>query len=404
MTRAISSEMAAMLGAKMPFFAFLTGSEWARRAGEPGICDFVTGEPQEMPVEGYAEALARWSAPQNPHWFGYKTSEPAACAVVADSLGERLGGDFRPEQIFMTNGAIAGLTVALKAVTDPGDEVVFLSPPWFAYESMIQGRGAVPVRVKLQAPRFDLDVAAIERAITERTRAIIVNSPNNPSGRIYSSAALTELSSVLEDASASNGRPIYVISDEAYSKVLFDGRSFFSPATHYARTLLVYTYGKTLLTPGQRMGYIALAPGMPDAEQVGAAIFMSQIATGWAFPNALLQHAIADLDKLSIDLAALQRKRDLLVDALTGFGYELTIPEGTFYLLVRSPLPDDMAFVDLLVARDIFVLPGSTTELPGYFRISLTASMQMVERSLEGFQAAAREAEQVAEAGAGAAF
>jgi aspartate aminotransferase len=392
MNRAVSSEMAAGLQAAPPFFEFLTQSEWARRAGEEGICDFVTGEPQEMPLSGVVEALTKWAQPRDPHWFGYKTSEPKASAVVARSLTARLGAEFRPEEVFLTNGAIAGLTVALRAVVDPGDEVIFLSPPWFGYEPMITGRGAVAVRVKLPPPRFDLDVAAVTDAITERTRAVIVNSPNNPTGRIYSRSALAELGRSLEEASDRYGRPIYVISDEAYSKVLFAGQPFVSPATEYSKTLLVYTYGKTLLIPGQRLGFIALAPGMPDAPYVAGAIFMSQIATGWAFPNALLQHAIGDLEKLSIDLSVLERKRDLLASALGRIGYELTLPEGTFYLLVRSPIEDDMKFTELLVKHDVFVLPGMTIELPGWFRVSLTASMDMVERSLQGFEAAFEEA------------
>lgn len=387
-SNAVSKDLQETLQADTPFFAFLTRSEWSRRAGEEGICDFVTGEPQEMPIEGYVEALAKWTKPSDPHWFGYKTSEPGARAIVAESLNTRLGAEFLPDQIHMTNGSIAGLTVALRAVVDPDDEVIFLSPPWFGYEPMIKGRGARPVRVKLEPPLFDLDVPNVAGAITERTRAILVNSPNNPTGRIYSESAFKELAALLDEASFRNGRAIYLISDEAYSKVLFDGNEFFSPATLYSKTLLVYTYGKTLLTPGQRLGYIALAPGMPDAKEVSDAVFMSQIQTGWAFPNALLQHALGDLEKLSIDMAALQRKRDVMAEALLRFGYELTMPQGTFYLLVRSPIPDDMAFIDALAERDIFVLPGITLELPGYFRISLTASMEMVERSLEGFEAA----------------
>jgi aspartate aminotransferase len=390
MSNAVSRELEEALAAEAPFFAFLTKSEWSRRAGEKGICDFVTGEPQEMPLPGFVEALKKWSVPRDPHWFGYKTSQPQACALVAESLSARLGARFRPDAVFMTNGAIAGLTVAIRALVDPGDEVIFLSPPWFGYEPMIKGSGATPVRVRLQPPAFELDVPAIRASITERTRAVIVNTPNNPTGRIYPPSALADLAGVLDEASTANRRSVYLISDEAYSKVLFRGQRFFSPANQYSRTLIVYTYGKTLLTPGERIGFIALAPDMPNAQEVGDAVFMSQIATGWAFPNALLQHAIGDLEELSIDLDALETKRDLLAQALLSFGYRLTLPEGTFYLLVQSPIPDDLAFTDLLVRHDIFVLPGVTTELPGWFRISLTASMEMVERSLEGFEAAIR--------------
>lgn len=379
--------------ADVPFFDFFQNSEWSRRQGEPGNCDFVTGEPQEMALPGFVDALARWIKPGDPHWFGYKTSDPAARAVAAEALSRRVKVDFPPDHLFLTNGAIAGLTVSLRAVVDPGDEVIYLSPPWFGYEPMIRERQAVAVRVNLKPPVFDLDVPAVEAAITERTRVIIVNTPNNPTGRIYQPAELKELAGVLERASARNGRPIYLISDEAYSRVLFDGRNFTSPAAFYPRTLLVYTYAKTMLTPGQRIGYIALPPGMPDARLVGRAIFQSQIATGWSFPNALLQHAIADLEEISVDLAALERKRDVMTKGLVDLGYEVTVPEGTFYVIVRSPLPDDMKFIDILAARDIFVLPGATTELPGFFRISLTATMDMIERSMEGFKSALSEAD-----------
>jgi aspartate aminotransferase len=388
---AISKEAQAAIQADLPFFDFFQNSEWSRRQGEPGNCDFVTGEPQEMPLPAFVDALVGWMKPEDPHWFGYKTSDPAARAVAAEALTRRVGVEFPADHLFLTNGAIAGLTVALRAVVDPDDEIIYLSPPWFGYEPMIRERRAVAVRVNLQPPLFDLDVAAIEAAVTERTRVIIVNTPNNPTGRIYRPAELKELAGVLERASARNGRPIYLISDEAYSRVLFDGRDFTSPAAFYPRTLLVYTYAKTMLTPGQRIGYIALPPGMPDAELVGRAIFMSQISTGWSFPNAVLQHAIADLEEVSIDLEALQRKRDAMTNGLAGIGYEVTVPEGTFYVLVRSPIPDDMRFIDILAARSIFVLPGATTELPGFFRISLTATMDMIERSMEGFRTALAE-------------
>jgi aspartate aminotransferase len=389
---AISKELAETLQAEMPFFDFFRNSEWSRRQGDPGNCDFVTGEPQEMALPGFVDALARWVKPGDPHWFGYKTSDPDARAVAAEALSRRVEVDFPPGHLFFTNGAIAGLVVALRAVVDPGDEVIYLSPPWFGYEPMIRERRAYAVRVNLQPPVFDLDVPAIEAAISARTRAIIVNSPNNPAGRIYQPAQLQELAGVLERASARNGRPVYLISDEAYSRVLFDGRQFTSPAAFYPRTLLVYTYAKTMLTPGQRIGYIALPPGMPDARLVGEAIFMSQIATGWSFPNALLQHAIADLEEVLIDLHALQNKRDVMTQGLADLGYQVTVPEGTFYVIVRSPLADDMKFIDILAARNIFVLPGATTELPGFFRISLTATMDMIERSMEGFKSALDEA------------
>src|SRR5262249_16863895 len=212
----------------------------------------------------------------------------------------------------------------------------------------------------------------------------------NPTGKIYPPETLARLARLLTEASARIGHTIYLLSDEAYSRILYDGRDFHSPSSYYPNTFLLYTYGKTLLTPGQRLGYIALPPSMPERELIRPALTVSQLVTGYAYPNALLQHALPDLERLSIDVAQLQRRRDRMVGALREMGYDLHSPEATFYLLPRAPLADDLTFIELLAEFDIFCLPGIVVELPGYFRISLTANDEMVERALPGF-AAARE-------------
>jgi aspartate aminotransferase len=241
--------------------------------------------------------------------------------------------------------------------------------------------------VRLEPPRFELDAEAVAAAITPRTRAIIVNTPHNPTGRIYREPELAALGRVLADASERNGRPIVLLADESYNRIVFDGIDFRSPALDYPATITIYTYGKTLLAPGQRIGYAAMTPTFPDREATGARILVEQLAAGWGFPNALLQHAIGDLEALSIDIGALQRRRDRMVPALTELGYDVARPEGTFYLMVRSPDPDDVAFTARLAEMGALVLPGSLCELPGWFRISLTASDEMVERGLEVFAA-----------------
>ena len=375
-----------------PFARWETDSVWSRLPDRSAVCDFVYGNPHEMPVAGFAEALGRLSVPRSPDWFAYKTNEPAARAVVAASLRGQFALPFEDEDIFLTNGAFAALSVVLATIADPGDEVLFISPPWFFYEGLIASSGAVPVRVKVDQLTFDLDLAAIEAAIGPRTRAIIVNSPNNPTGLIYPPATLERLARLLDAASARIDRTIYLISDEAYRRVVFDGAEFHTPAAFYPGSFMLYTYGKTLLTPGQRIGYIALPPAMPDRERLRPALFVAQIMAGFAFPNALLQHALPDLEQLSIDIPRLQRKRDRLVAALQAMGYDLKVPAATFYLLVRSPLADDWAFVELLAAHDVFCLPGLAFEMPGYFRISLTANEEMIERALPGFAAAIRQA------------
>lgn len=387
-----SARIAAATEALAPVVRFFFQSAYAQRQGDPEIADFVVGNPHEMPLTGFVDALARWLPPRNKDWYAYKQSEPAAQEAVAAALRERRGLAYAAEDVLLTNGAFGGLAVLMLGLADPGDEVIFVSPPWFFYEPMLRAFGLTPVRVKARAEDFDLDLEAIARAITPRTRAIIVNSPNNPSGRVYPAATLQGLGALLAEAEARQGRPIYLFSDEAYHRLVFDGRPFPSPVDFHRHAFLVYTYGKTLLTPGQRLGYLAMRPDMPGREALREILLLAQLNLGWAFPNALLQHALADLEALSIDLAHLQAKRDRMVAALRDMGYTLHRPEGTFYLLPRSPWPDDEAFVALLARHEVFCLPGAAVEMPGYFRISLTANDAMIERGLPGFAAALAEA------------
>ncbi len=387
MVQPVSTRSHEIFNTMAPFFRFVSDSVWARRSGDPSLCDFVFGNPHEMPLAGFTAALQRRLVPQNQEWHAYKLNEESSQRTIAAALREQRGVAYEPDDIFLTNGAFAALTVTLNAIVNPGDEVIFISPPWFFYEALIVGAGGKPVRVYVDAETFDLDIGAIQSAITPQTRAIIVNSPHNPTGKIYPPETLTALATLLTEASNANGRTIYLLSDEAYCRILFDGRSYPSPTTFYPNSFLIYTYGKTLLTPGERLGYIALSPEMAEGEALRLALFVTQFATGYAFPNALLQHAIGDLNKLSIDIAHLQEKRDWMVSALREMGYSVHTPEGTFYLLVKSPLADDSAFADLLAEYDILCLPGYVAEIPGYFRLSLTANDDMIKRALPGFAA-----------------
>ena len=266
-------------------FSWFQGGSWERHHLTPGIADFTFGNPQELPLPGLVDALQRNAVPGDKDWFAYKMSEAEPRAVVADVLRGRTGIDFEAEDIALTAGAFGALGVTLRALCDVGDEVIFLSPPWFFYELMIASAGATAVRVRLAEPDFDLDPEAIAAAITPRTRAIIVNSPNNPSGRIYRPAELARLGEVLREASARHGRPIVLLSDESYNRIVFDGIDFHSPALDYEASVTIYTYGKTLLAPGQRVGYAALHPAFPDKAAVGYRIFVQQLASGWGFPE-----------------------------------------------------------------------------------------------------------------------
>lgn len=394
-TEVFAQRITTVLDHMAPFYHFFTESTYAQRADDPIICDFVAGNPHEMPLPAFVEALQRRSVPQDKDWYAYKGNEPSARLVVADTLVKRHRHAFSAEDIFLTNGAFAAIAVALCSIVDPGDEVIFISPPWFFYKALIATYGGKPIGVDIDKQTFDLDIDAIGAAITARTRAIIINSPHNPTGKIYPPETLKRLAHLLTDASERNERTIYLLADEAYNRIVFDGRDFHSPTNFYPYSLLLYTYGKTLLTPGQRIGYIALPPTMPNREQFRTAIFAAQFVTGYAFPNALLQHALPDIAELSIDIGHLQHKRDRLVEALRSLGYDLHTPEGTFYLFPRSPWNDDVAFVDLLTTYDIFCLPGSVMDWPGYFRISCTANDAMIERAIAGFAAAIQQAPRV---------
>jgi aspartate aminotransferase len=391
-TKHLSPRAKSVLDTMAPIRSFFTESPWAHRVAEPGVCDFTIGNPHEMPLKSYVDALRRWIEPRDPLWYAYKMNESSSRVIVADSLRKWRGVAFEQEDIFLTTGATAGLSVILGAIVEPGDEVIFISPPWFQYEGMITAAGGVPVRVKIAMESYDLDLDGIERAITAKTRGIIINSPHNPTGRIYPPAALQALASLLDRASGKNSRPVYLISDEAYSRIVFDNRPYPSPTAFYPNSFLVFTYSKVLLTPGERIGYIALPPEMPNREEMRGIIFAFQMLKGWAFPNALLQHALGDLEQMTIDIAQLQHRRDRLVAALRGMGYETNLPEGAFYVLVRSPLAEDYSFAAMLAEYDILCMPGAAMELPGWFRLSITASDAMIDRALPGFEKALKRA------------
>jgi len=349
---------------------------------QPVIANFAAAHPQEAPLPGFVEALRRYSAPRSIDHFSYHRTHEPACQAAAASLTKKLGIGFTAEDIFLTRGASGAIALALGVLIDPGDEVIFLSPPWFFYEAKIVANGAPPVRVRLAPPAIDLDADAVATVLGPRTRALIINTPHNPTGRIYPAAALQRLAQVLTEASHRYGRPIWIISDEAFSRILFDGRSFPSPGLFHPYSMLAHTYSKSALTPGQRLGFLALTPNLPEADVVRKALLTLSF---WWAPDAVMQYALPDIDGLLIDLTAMQRRRDRMVTALRNQGYDLHIPEGTFFLLLRAPIADDRAFCALLAEQKVIVLPGHVVELPGYFRISLTATDEMVEHSLPIF-------------------
>jgi aspartate aminotransferase len=368
---------------------FRFGSRYGQRCGDPAIADFTFGNPHEMPLAGLVAAIREGALAQNKDWFAYKTSEDVPQAFLADVLARELDLPFEPPDVALTAGAFAAISVAFRLLLDAGDEAVICEPAWFCYEPMLLAADAVPRKVALAQPRFDLDLEAIDAAIGPRTRLVIVNTPHNPTGRIYGRDALAALADLLGRASERIGHRIFLLSDEPYRRLRFDGRGFVSPASLYPWTLISYSYGKVTLAPGQRLGYLALSPLVPlaDRRELRDVTFAAQMALGWCFPSALMQHAVPDLDAISIDQGALAARRDRLMKALLQSGCEVRRPEGTFYLWGRWPAGDPDAFWNALADRDVFVMPGAIMNAPGYFRICLTASDAMVERALPAFPA-----------------
>jgi aspartate aminotransferase len=323
-----ASRVAAIAAALRPVRSYLDMRDELRR--EPGVSDFVLGDPQEMPLPGFVDAIRRHAEPQDKDWFAYKRSVPEARCVVAKALREWRGLPFEPEDIALTPGAFGALEVAFRAFLDPGDEVVFSLPPWFLYEPMLLAVDAVPVKVRVRAEDNNLDIAAIGSVIGPRTRAVIVNTSRrraarrNPTGRIYPPDTLAALSEMLTVASDRWGRTIWLISDEPYARLVFSDSEFHSPSEFYPHALISYSYGKVPLTPGERIGWLALSPSIPNRQP----------------------------------------------------------------LCVHSPDPDDVAFCQRLADQKVLVLPGTICEAPGHFRISLTASNDMIDRAIPAFRAA----------------
>lgn len=366
-------------------WSYLEEIDYLGRPASAGYCDFTFGDPREVAPREYVEALRDAAIPQNESWFAYQMYQEEAQQAAAASLGRLTGIPFAAPDILLTTGGFAAIGAAMKVIAEPGDEVIYCLPPWFFYEPLAVEAALVPVKVRIDAETLDLDIDAIASAITPRTRLVIVNSPNNPTGRIYSSEQLRQLAAVLDDASDRIGHRIFIVSDEPYNRIVFDGSAFHTPAASYPFTLIAYSYGKTLLSPGQRLGYLALPPTLPDREALRAAVQRLQMATTWTFPNAIMQYALPALEQQSIDVAHLQRRRDFMVDALLTMGYRVNRPQGTFYLFPRSPIADDVAFTRRLAEHGILALPGAVFETPGFFRLCLTATDDVCERALPGF-------------------
>ena len=361
-------------------------------AQDPDALDFTFGNPHEFALAGLTDAMRAQLEPRSVDWYAYKSNERPAQEAVAAGLRRELALDFEPDDIAMTQGAFGAIALALALVADAGDEVVIPVPGWFCYEPMLLAANLVPVAAALDPSDFSLDVEAIARVITPRTRIVIVNSPSNPTGRVFPKETWDQLAELLEGASRTHGHRIWLLSDEPYRRIRFDGIGFASPVGSYPWTMIDYSYGKVLLAPGQRLGYLALSPLLPasDRAELRSAFMPIQLAIGWGFPNALMQHSVPALESVSIDIAELTRKRDRLYGALDDGGLHAHASGGHVLPLGRAPGGDAQAYCDALAAQGIHLMPGTIFDRPAHFRVSLTATMDMIERALPVLVAAAR--------------
>ena len=357
--------------------------------GEENVFDFSIGNPiLEPPAEFKSILNGLINDPsKGRHCYmsnaGYEDTREA----VAGYLTENSTKSFSPDDVVMTVGSGGALNVILKTILDPNDEVLIVTPCFMEYKFYVDNHQGIPVFVASK-PDFSLDLDKIKNAITEKTRAVMINSPNNPTGKIFSSEELDSLAALLTEYSDKKGEPIYLISDEPYKKIVFDGNVVPSIFDFYKNTFLGTSFSKDLSLPGERIGYAALNPEMEDRELASAGLVLSNRILGYVNAPALMQRAVNCLLGVSIDVSVYEKKRDILCDGLASLGYEFFKPQGAFYLFPKSPIPDDIKFVSALKDENILTVPGSGFGGPGYFRIAYCVSDETIINSMPGFERA----------------
>jgi aspartate aminotransferase len=360
--------------------------------GADRVYDFSLGNPNvEQPDEFKREliALATEAIPFK-HGYTPNAGYPETRLAIAQKISRTTGMKMTADHVIMSCGAGGALNVILKTLLDPGDEVIILKPFFVEYPFYIENYGGV-VKYATTRSDFSLDIDAIAKAITRKTKAIIINSPNNPTGKVYSRKNIADLALLLKERSLKTKKAVYLISDEPYAEIVFDGVTVPSVLKAYSNSIVAYSYSKTLSLPGERIGYIAINPKIHDIGDWISALILCTRILGFVHAPALMQRIVARLQDVAVDVAVYQKKRDLLCSGLAKAGYTFTKPQGAFYLFVKSPIPDDVEFVQLLLKQNILVVPGSGFGCPGYFRIAFCVDDVTIVNSLEGFAAAKKD-------------
>ncbi|MDY6849492.1 MAG: pyridoxal phosphate-dependent aminotransferase [Thermodesulfobacteriota bacterium] len=372
---------------------FEQGAALRQRFGEENVFDFTLGNPSVEPPEAFKQELLDLA--QNPqpgmHRYMNNAGYEETRAAVAQMLEQKSNLAVKPSQVIMTCGAGGALNVVLKTILNPGEEVIILAPFFVEYKFYIDNHGGTPVEVWTDPDTFQPDLEAIESAIGPKTRAIILNSPNNPTGVIYPRKTLEQLGRILEQKEKEFNRQIYVISDEPYARLSYDGLEVPCIFSAVRNSVIVTSHSKDLALPGERIGYLAANPEMNEVDLfIEGAVFCNRVL-GFVNAPALMQRLISHLQHVSVDIQEYQDKRDILYLHLSKLGFEMVKPQGGFYLFPRSPLADDIEFVKQAQNHNILLVPGSGFGAPGYFRIAYCIDRSIIERSLPAWEKLARE-------------
>jgi len=372
---------------------FEFGKIRAAEVGAENVFDFSIGNPSVPAPELVNETAIKLLQEMDPvvlHGYTSAQGDAAVRKQIADNLNSRFATSFRPENFYMTVGAAASLCCCLNGLCNPGDEVIVFAPFFPEYRVFIEGAGAKMTMIPADIEAFQIDFAAFEAAINEKTKAVIVNSPNNPSGTLYSEETVKRLASILEDASKKYGQPIFLLADEPYREIVFKGQSVPFLPKYYDNTLVCYSWSKSLSLPGERMGYVLVPDTVSDSELVYAAVAGAGRSLGYVNAPSLFQRVCAACVDVTADVAVYEENKNLMVPALRDMGYHVVEPQGTFYMFPRTLIEDDLAFCEKAKDFNLLIVPGTGFGCPGHTRISYCVPTERAKRSLDAFEALAK--------------
>lgn len=368
---------------------FEYGRQQAKIVGEENVFDYSLGNPSIPAPEQVNESIINTLKTESSIKVHGYTSGPGDDCIreaVAKNLTERFGKVIRPANLFFTCGAAPALMTALTALACEDSEVIAIAPFFPEYKPFIESSGNKFVMVPADTTSFQIDLAALESLVNEHTQAIIINSPNNPSGVVFSKETLEKVGAILGAAAEKYGHPIYIIADEPYRELVYDGVEVPFIPNVYKDTIVCYSWSKSLSLPGERIGYVMVADDVTDSKELFAAVAGAARMLGHVCAPSLIQRAVAECCAIMPDLEAYDVNRNLLYNGLTEIGYECAKPQGAFYLFVKAPGGDAMAFAEKAKKKNLLIVPSDSFGVPGYFRLSYCVSKEMIERSLPAFK------------------